>query len=81
MLYRTSESILLQDVAEERIGIVPNVVFPTGTDLHRDGTVGAAKSDVGSRDSARQPRKDDGYEAGELHRHALTDRRGRHLTA
>ena len=51
MLYRTSESILLPDVAEERIGIVPNVVFPTGTDLHRDGTVdvyyGMADSRIG----------------------------------
>jgi predicted GH43/DUF377 family glycosyl hydrolase len=51
VLYRTSDSILAPDVAEERMGIVPNVVFPTGTDLHPDGTVdvyyGMADSRIG----------------------------------
>jgi predicted GH43/DUF377 family glycosyl hydrolase len=51
VLYRTSESILAPDVAEEIMGIVPNVVFPTGTDLHRDGTIdvyyGMADSRIG----------------------------------
>jgi beta-1,2-mannobiose phosphorylase / 1,2-beta-oligomannan phosphorylase len=37
VLYRTSESILEPTAATARVGIVPNVVFPTGVDLHANG--------------------------------------------
>jgi predicted GH43/DUF377 family glycosyl hydrolase len=37
VLYRTSESILEPTEATARVGIVPNVVFPTGVDLHANG--------------------------------------------
>jgi len=37
VLYRTAESILEPTAATERVGIVPNVVFPTGVDLHTNG--------------------------------------------
>ena len=34
VIYRSTQPILQPLVAEERRGIVPNVVFPTGVDLH-----------------------------------------------
>jgi predicted GH43/DUF377 family glycosyl hydrolase len=37
VLYRTTESILEPTAASEQVGIVPNVVFPTGLDLHANG--------------------------------------------
>ena len=37
VLYRTSESILEPTAETARVGIVPNVVFPTGVDLHANG--------------------------------------------
>jgi predicted GH43/DUF377 family glycosyl hydrolase len=37
VLYRTSESILDPTAATARVGIVPNVVFPTGIDLRANG--------------------------------------------
>ena len=37
--YRSSEPILAPETEEERVGIVPNVVFPTGIDLRADGRV------------------------------------------
>jgi predicted GH43/DUF377 family glycosyl hydrolase len=51
VLYRTDESILTPDILEERVGLVPNVVFPTGVDLHPNGTLdvyyGMADSRIG----------------------------------
>jgi predicted GH43/DUF377 family glycosyl hydrolase len=51
ILYRSAEPILMPEVAEERTGIVPNVVFPTGIDLREDGRVdvyyGMADSQIG----------------------------------
>lgn len=38
VLYRSPEPILQPEAAEERTGVVPNVVFPTGLDLRPDGT-------------------------------------------
>jgi predicted GH43/DUF377 family glycosyl hydrolase len=37
VLHRTSESILEPTTAMERVGVVPNVVFPTGVDLRGNG--------------------------------------------
>jgi predicted GH43/DUF377 family glycosyl hydrolase len=37
VLYRSSESILEPTAATERVGVVPNVVFPTGVDLRANG--------------------------------------------
>lgn len=39
IVYRSSEPVLIPEVAEERAGIVPNVVFPTGVDLREHGRV------------------------------------------
>jgi predicted GH43/DUF377 family glycosyl hydrolase len=51
VLYRTSQSILTPDMPAERVGIVPNVVFPTGVDLRPDGILdiyyGMADSRIG----------------------------------
>jgi predicted GH43/DUF377 family glycosyl hydrolase len=51
VLYRTVESPLEPVEAAERLGIVPNVVFPTGLDLHADNTLdvyyGMADSRIG----------------------------------
>jgi predicted GH43/DUF377 family glycosyl hydrolase len=51
VLCRTTESILAPELARERIGIVPNVVFPTGVDLHPNGSLdiyyGMADSRIG----------------------------------
>jgi predicted GH43/DUF377 family glycosyl hydrolase len=51
ILYRSAEPILMPEVDEERTGIVPNVVFPTGIDLREDGRVdvyyGMADSQIG----------------------------------
>ena len=37
VLHRSSESILEPTAATARVGVVPNVVFPTGVDLHANG--------------------------------------------
>ncbi len=37
VIYRSPTPILEPETPEEQVGIVPNVVFPTGTDLHADG--------------------------------------------
>jgi predicted GH43/DUF377 family glycosyl hydrolase len=37
VLYRSSESILEPTAATARVGVVPNVVFPTGVDLRANG--------------------------------------------
>lgn len=51
IVYRSSESILAPEADEERDGIVPNVVFPTGADLRANGQVdiyyGMADSAIG----------------------------------
>jgi beta-1,2-mannobiose phosphorylase / 1,2-beta-oligomannan phosphorylase len=51
VLDRTSEPLLEPDTAEERRGIVPNVVFPTAVDERADGTwdvyYGMADSRIG----------------------------------
>lgn len=51
VLYRTRQSILAPEIAGERVGIVPNVVFPTGVDLRPDGNLdiyyGMADSRIG----------------------------------
>ena len=51
VLYRTKESILVPDTPGERVGFVPNVVFPTGVDPHPDGKLdiyyGMADSRIG----------------------------------
>lgn len=39
VLYRSPEPVLKPDVAEERSGIVDNVVFPTGIDLRENGRI------------------------------------------
>jgi predicted GH43/DUF377 family glycosyl hydrolase len=39
IVYRSAEPILKPEVDEERAGIVPNVVFPTGIDLRENGRV------------------------------------------
>lgn len=49
--YRTQERLLAPEVAAECEGIVPRVVFPTGTDVRRDGSIdlyyGMADSRIG----------------------------------
>jgi predicted GH43/DUF377 family glycosyl hydrolase len=51
VLDRTEQPLLVPETDEERAGIVPNVVFPTGIDDRRDGTVdvyyGMADSRIG----------------------------------
>lgn len=51
VLARTAEPLLKPDVAEERIGIVDNVVFPTGIDTalpgHVDVYYGMADAAIG----------------------------------
>jgi predicted GH43/DUF377 family glycosyl hydrolase len=51
VLYRTSESILAPEAPAEQVGTVPNVVFPTATDLRPDGMLdiyyGMADSRIG----------------------------------
>ena len=51
VLYRTTEAILEPNMPGERLGVVPNVVFPTGVDLHADGVLdvyyGMADSRIG----------------------------------
>jgi predicted GH43/DUF377 family glycosyl hydrolase len=51
VLYRTSESILAPDTPAERLGVVPNVIFPTGVDPRPDGKLdiyyGMADSRIG----------------------------------
>lgn len=37
VLYRSREPLLAPEAAEERAGVVPNVVFPTGIDLREPG--------------------------------------------
>jgi predicted GH43/DUF377 family glycosyl hydrolase len=48
---RTEQPLLEPETGEERDGIVPNVVFPTGIDVHGDGTAdvyyGMADSRIG----------------------------------
>ena len=39
ILYRSPEPILTPDTAEERRGIVDNVVFPTASDPRGDGRI------------------------------------------
>ena len=39
IVYRSTEPILMPEVDEERAGIVPNVVFPTGIDVRENGQV------------------------------------------
>ena len=39
IVYRSTEPILVPEVDEERAGIVPNVVFPTGIDVRENGRV------------------------------------------
>jgi beta-1,2-mannobiose phosphorylase / 1,2-beta-oligomannan phosphorylase len=39
IVYRSTEPILMPEVDEERAGIVPNVVFPTGIDVRENGRV------------------------------------------
>jgi predicted GH43/DUF377 family glycosyl hydrolase len=39
VLYRSSEPILTPQADEERQGVVPNVVFPTGVDVREGGRV------------------------------------------
>lgn len=52
VLYRSADSILAPEVGRERVGIVPNVVFPTGVDPHPDGHLdiyyGMADSRIGA---------------------------------
>jgi predicted GH43/DUF377 family glycosyl hydrolase len=49
--YRSARSILSPQVAAERLGVVPRVVFPTGLDARADGTLdiyyGMADSRIG----------------------------------
>ena len=51
ILYRSARSILAPQVAAERLGVVPRVVFPTGLDARADGTLdiyyGMADSRIG----------------------------------
>jgi beta-1,2-mannobiose phosphorylase / 1,2-beta-oligomannan phosphorylase len=51
ILYRSPEPTLAPEVEEERAGVVPNVVFPTGIDPHANGRVdiyyGMADSAIG----------------------------------
>ncbi len=51
VLYRSAEPILEPETSEERAGVVPNVVFPTGIDVRDGGRVdvyyGAADAAVG----------------------------------
>jgi predicted GH43/DUF377 family glycosyl hydrolase len=51
ILYRSARSLLAPEVAGERIGVVPRVVFPTGLDARPDGTqdlyYGMADSRIG----------------------------------
>lgn len=39
LIYRSTEPILQPEADEERRGVVPNVVFPTGVDLREDGRI------------------------------------------
>jgi predicted GH43/DUF377 family glycosyl hydrolase len=39
VVYRSTEPILAPEADEERAGIVPNVVFPTGIDVREQGRV------------------------------------------
>jgi predicted GH43/DUF377 family glycosyl hydrolase len=60
VLARSREPLLEPETAEERHGIVPNVVFPTGVDARRDGGAdvyyGMADSRIGvARLSPRSP--------------------------
>jgi predicted GH43/DUF377 family glycosyl hydrolase len=51
VLYRSAQSILSPQVAAERVGVVPQVVFPTGLDARADDTLdiyyGMADSRIG----------------------------------
>jgi beta-1,4-mannooligosaccharide phosphorylase/Histidine kinase len=51
VLYRSAQSILEPQVAAERVGAVPRVVFPTGLDVRADGVLdvyyGMADSRIG----------------------------------
>ncbi|MDB5059028.1 MAG: glycosidase [Chloroflexi bacterium] len=51
VLFRSEESILSPRIAAERMGTVPQVIFPEGIDLHADGTLdvyyGMADSRIG----------------------------------
>jgi predicted GH43/DUF377 family glycosyl hydrolase len=51
VLDRTEQPLLEPETVEERAGIVPNVVFPTGLDDRSDGTAdvyyGMADSRIG----------------------------------
>lgn len=57
IVYRSTEPILVPEADEERAGIVPNVVFPTGIDARENGrvdiyygmadaTIGVARLDI-----------------------------------
>ena len=39
IIYRSPRPILAPETDDERAGIVPNVVFPTGVDLRENGRV------------------------------------------
>ena len=39
VIYRSPTPVLAPETADERAGIVPNVVFPTGIDLRENGRV------------------------------------------
>ena len=39
IIYRSTTPILAPETDDERAGIVPNVVFPTGIDLRENGRV------------------------------------------
>lgn len=51
VLYRSTQPVLAPEAAEERVGVVGNVVFPTGIDLRSDGRIdiyyGMADSAIG----------------------------------
>jgi predicted GH43/DUF377 family glycosyl hydrolase len=51
VVYRSAQSILEPQVAAERVGVVPRVVFPTGVDVWADGVLdvyyGMADSRIG----------------------------------
>jgi predicted GH43/DUF377 family glycosyl hydrolase len=51
VLYRSAQSILSPQVVAERVGVVPEVVFPTGLDVRTDDTLdiyyGMADSRIG----------------------------------
>ena len=51
IIYRSTTPILAPETYDERAGIVPNVVFPTGIDLRENGrlisTYGMADAAIG----------------------------------